>query len=307
MTSTRTPLLALAVFGSILTTATLADEVHLTDGRILSGKVMKQAGTIYVTDRDTKYMLKSGEIEKIVPKKSFMDEFDERLAQLSFDDAEATYEFGLWLEENDWSTRATRAYERVLEIDEDHRGARRKLGYKLYEGEWVSADELMRKRGLVQWEMDGKWYTKHDLAEIKSAIESNEKFHQRVEEQKKINKQVQGLLTNFATFDKKKRKTAYEKLYAYAEELNSPEMRKFADDTRAYYDQYVKHLCAQMMSRTEVHATMTKLKKPIETFATNLGAAVGGIFPAQTPVRIQLPEISIAEVHTVVDIPAGCG
>jgi len=301
------PLLALLPVLVILATTATADEVHLKDGRILSGKVVKQGQAIYVTDRDTKHMLKAAAIKEIVPKKSFMDEFDERMAKLAFDDAEATYEFGLWLEENDWATRASRAYERVLEIDEDHRGARRKLGYKLYEGEWVSPDELKRKKGLVQWEMDGKWYTKHDLAEIKAAIESNEKFRQRVSEQKQINKNVQGLLKNFTTFDKKKRQTAYEKLYAYAEELNSPEIRKFADDTKAYYDQYVRHLCAQMKSRTEIHATMTKLKKPIETFATNLGAAVGGIFPAQTPVRIQLPEISIAEVHTVVDIPAGCG
>ena len=314
MRSTGTPLLALLptaiVAGALLTTTVRADEVHLTDGRILSGKVVKQGNAVTVTDRDTKNVIQASEIKDeggIVAKKSFMDEFEERLAKLPHDDAEATYEFGLWLEENDWATRAVRAYERVLEIDEDHRGARRKLGYKLYEGEWVSPDELKRKKGLVQWEMDGKWYTKHDLAQIKAAIENNEKFRQRVAEQKKINKNVQGLLKGFTTFDKKKRQAAYEKLYAYAEELNSPQMRKFADDTKAYYDQYVKHLCAQMMARTEIHATLTKLKKPIETFSTNLGAAVGGIFPAQTPVRIQLPEISIAEVHTVADIPAGCG
>lgn len=319
MRSTGNPLLALLpvlallattmLSTTMLSTTALADEVHLTDGRILSGKVVKQGNTVSVTDRDTKNVIKASQIKDkgIVAKKSFMDEFEERLAKLAFDDAEATYEFGLWLEENDWATRASRAYERVLEIDEDHRGARRKLGYKLYEGEWVSPDELKRKKGLVQWEMDGKWYTKHDLAQIQAAIKNNEKFRQRVSEQKKINKNVQGLLKGFTTFNKKKRQVAYEKLYSYAEELNSPEIRKFADDTRAYYDQYVKHLCAQMMARTEIHATMTKLKKPIETFATNLGAAVGGIFPAQTPVRIQLPEISIAEVHTVADIPAGCG
>ncbi|MHC4955338.1 MAG: hypothetical protein ACYTGZ_15910 [Planctomycetota bacterium] len=284
-----------------------ADDVLLNDGRILSGKVARKDGKVFVTDRDSFSMLKESEIKKIIPKKSFMDEYETRAAKLTYDDAEATYEFGLWLEENEWASRATRAYERVLEIDADHRGARRKLGYKLYEGEWVSPEELNRKKGLVQWEMDGKWYTKHDLAQLKAEIERNEKFRQRVSEQKKINKKVQGILKGFATYDPKGRKKAYDKLYAYAEDLKSPQMRKFADDTRAYYEQLVKHLCAQMRSRTEVHATMTRLKKPIETFATGLGAAVGGIFPAQTPVRIQLPEIAIAEVHTTVDIPAGCG
>ena len=284
-----------------------ADEVQLNDGRILTGRVIRQGGRTFLVDRDSRTELRNSEIKKIVPKKSLLDEYEERLAKLRFDDVEATYEFGLWLEENDWSTRAMRAFERVLEIDEDHKGARRKLGYKLYEGEWVSPDELKRKQGLVQWDMDGKWYTRHDLAQIKDSIEKNAKFRQRVQEQKKINKRVQGMLAGFATFDPKKRQKAYEKLYAYAEDLKSPQMRQFADNTKAYYDQLVRHRCAQMKSRTEVHATLTKLKKPIETFETTLGAAVGGIFAAQTPVRIQLPEIAIAEVHTTVDIPAGCG
>jgi len=298
----RTLPLSLFLFAA----AVHADEVHLNDGRILSGKVVRQGGKVYVSDRDRKYVLKDSEIREIKTAKSFMDEFEDRAAKLPNDDPEAIYEFGLWLEENEWPTRATRAFERVIEIDADHRGARRKLGYKLYEGEWVSPDELKRKKGLVQWEVDGKWYTKHDLAEIKAQIEKNEKFRQQIEKQRKVNRKVQGILRQFATFDRKKRAKAYEELYSYAEELNSPEMRKFADDTKAYYDQYIKHLCAQIMSRTEVNATLTRLKRPMETFETNLGAAVAGVLPAQTPVRIQLPEISIASVSTTVDIPAGC-
>ncbi|MEM8883118.1 MAG: hypothetical protein AAGD14_03525 [Planctomycetota bacterium] len=287
-----------------------ADEVYLKDGRVLSGVVVRKGSKIYVSDRDAQYVLRASEIKDkkgIVAGKSFMHEFEERLALLDDEDAEAIYEFGLWLEENEWASRARNAYERVIEIDEDHRGARRKLGYKKYEGEWVSPEELNRRKGLVQWEVDGKWYTKHDLAQIKAEIERNEKFRQQIEKQRKINKRVQGTLKKFATFDKKKRQKAYEELYAYAEELNSPELRKFADDTRAYYNQYVRTLCAQLKSQTQIQATQTKIKRPIDTFETNLGAAVGGIFPAQTPVRIQLPEIAIASVSTTVDIPAGCG
>jgi len=298
------PLTALLV----LIASAQADEVKLKDGRILSGKVVRQGKKVYVSDRDLKYVLKDSEIAEngITPSRSFMDEFEEKLAKLSDDDPEAIYEFGLWLEENEWATRATRCYERVIEIDADHRGARRKLGYKLFEGEWVSPDELKRKKGLVQWDVDGKWYTKHDLAQLKAEIEKNEEFRQQIDRQQKVNRKVQEILGEFATFDKKKRGKAYEKLYSYAEELNSPEMRKFADDTKAYYDQYVRHLCAQIKSRTEVNATLTRLKRPIETFETNLGAAISGVLPAQTPVRIQLPEISIASVRTTVDIPAGC-
>ena len=290
----------------LISSFVMADEVKLKDGRILSGQVVRKGSKVYVSDRDAKYVLKGSEIEKIEAKKSFMDEFDKRLAALEDDDSEAIYEFGLWLEENEWATRAQRAYERVIEIDEDHRGARRKLGYKLFEGEWVSPEQLKRKQGLVQWDVDGKWYTKHDLAQLRAEIKKNEKFRQQIERQRKVNKKVQGILRKFATFDKKKRQAAYNELYGYAESLNSPELRKFADDTKAYYTAYTKQLCAQMRARTEINATQTQLQRPIGTFETNLGAAVGGVFPAQTPVRIQLPEISIASVSTTVDIPAGC-
>jgi hypothetical protein len=120
-----------------------------------------------------------------------------------------------------------------------------------------------------------------------------------------VNGKINTMVRKFATFDKKKRRKAHDELYTYAEQLNSPELRKFADDTAAYYDQMVKVLCAKMMARTEINATMTKLKQPIETFTTTLGAAIS-IIAAQNPVKIQLPELSVASVSTVVDVPAGC-
>ncbi len=68
-----------------------ADEVHLKDGRVLSGKVIPEKGRLLVVDRDRKYAVKSTLVAKVVQKKSFMEEFDERLAKLPVDDAEAIY------------------------------------------------------------------------------------------------------------------------------------------------------------------------------------------------------------------------
>ena len=42
------------------------------------------------------------------------------------------------------------------------------------------------------------------------------------------------------------------------------------DDTKAFFDERVRVLCAQMMARTEIQATRTKLKRPIENFETSL-------------------------------------
>jgi hypothetical protein len=280
-----------------------ADDVHLADGQVLSGRVTEEGSRYTIVDRDRKYAVAKAKVEKVVKRRSFMDDYEERLDKLPVDDAEAIYEFGKWLEENDWGTRARLAFAEVLDLDPDHRGARKALGYRLYEGEWVSPEEENRRKGLVEFE--GRWYTKHDLAEYKKEIGRSKELQLAIEKRRKVNAKVNTIARKFATFDKNKRKKAYDELYTYAEQLNSPELRKFAEDTLAYYDHVAKALCARMMARTEIHATHTQLRKPIQTFETTLGAAIA-LGAAQNPVKIQLPELRIAEVHTIVDIPAGC-
>jgi hypothetical protein len=282
-----------------------AGEAHLKDGKVLIGKISEDGSKICVVDRDRKYAVPKSKVLKVVEPRCFMDEYEERLAALPEEDAEAIFEFGQWLVDNDWASRARSSYEEVLEHDPDHRGARRALGYQLYEGEWVGPDELKRRKGLVYFEGDGGWYTPHDLSELKARIEQDAKLKQAYEWRRQVNDKVNEIARGFATFDKKSRADAYDNLYKYAEELNSPELRKIADDTKAYYDNLVRVLCAKMMARTEIHATHTKLKSPIETFETPLGAAIA-LNAGQNPVKIQLPEISVASIDTVVDIPAGC-
>jgi hypothetical protein len=296
-------LLAIA-FLSLFAVSATADDVHLNDGRVLSGKVVEEKSRYLIVDRDQKHVAKKSQVTKVVPSESFMDKYDKKLADLPEDDAEAIYEFGRWLSDNDWTSRARRAYEAVLDLDPDHRGARRALGYQLYEGEWVSPRELNVRKGLVEFE--GRWYTKHDHAELLAAIKRDKKLAAAYQQRRKVNAKLNKIVRKFQTFDKKRRAKAYEELYTYAEQMNSPKLRKFADDTKAYYDNLAHVLCQQMKARTELHLTKTTLKKPIQTFETNLGAAIA-IIAAQNPVKIQLPEIEIIEVHTTADIPAGCG
>ena len=287
----------------IVAVSATADELHLKAGTVLTGRVFEDGDRYAVVDRDGKHAVKKSDVSDLVKKRSFMDDFDDRLAKLPADDAEAIFEFGRWLDENDWASRAKLAYAEVLDLDPDHKGARRALGYALYEGTWVSPDELNRRKGLVEFE--GRWYTKHDLDELKKQIEGDAKLREAMTERRQANDKINKIMRNFATLDKKVRQKAYDELNRYAEELNSPEVRKLADDSKAWYDEQARAICASYTARTEIHAVHTKLKKPIETFQTNLGAAIT-IIAAQNPVTIQLPELQIAEVHTTVDIPAGC-
>ncbi len=303
MKLSRSLLLITAVITSLCASSALADEIHLKNGKVISGLVVDEGARYTVVDRDRKFAIKKSLVKKVAESNCFMSKYQARLDKLPVDDAEAIFEFGRWLDQNDWSSRAKLAYREVLDLDPDHRGARRALSYSMYEGEWVSPDELNRKKGLV--EFAGGWYTKHDLAELKKEIESNKKLRIAYAERRRINDKVNRIVQKFATFNKKKRAKAYNELYQFAEQVNSPELRKFADDTKAHFDRMHKILCAKMMARTEIQATHTQLKKPIDVFQTALGAAIA-LNASQNPVRIQLPELSVAKVQTTVDIPAGC-
>ncbi|MHC4138059.1 MAG: hypothetical protein ACYTDU_03425, partial [Planctomycetota bacterium] len=95
----------------------VADDVILKDGRVLSGKVVDEGQRYTVVDRDRKFAVSKSDVTKVVSKPSLMDDYEARLNKLPFDDAEAIFEFGRWLEENEWPSRAGRAYEEVLELD----------------------------------------------------------------------------------------------------------------------------------------------------------------------------------------------
>ncbi|MHC4490237.1 MAG: hypothetical protein ACYTDU_01245, partial [Planctomycetota bacterium] len=101
----------------LLCALAVADDVILRDGRVLSGKVVDEGMRYTVVDRDRKFAVSKSDVTKVVSKPSFMDDYEARLKELPFDDAEAIFEFGRWLEENEWPSRAGRAYEEVLELD----------------------------------------------------------------------------------------------------------------------------------------------------------------------------------------------
>jgi hypothetical protein len=299
----------------LLAVAAKADDLHLKNGRVLSGQVREEDGHYTVVDRDLKHSIPKAKVKRVVTKRTFMDEYERRLATLDKKDLEAVYAFGVWLQSSDWDSRAEVVFREVLRVDPEHRGARRALGYRLFEGEWVSPDELNRRKGLVRYE--GSWYTPHDLRALKREIEANERLRVALEERRKTVKQLNRILAKFATFDKRQRRAAYDELLRYAERADSPQLRKFADDTRQYYDHLARALCRQMMTRSEINLTETELLRPVSQFTTTLGGAVRdiplftgirslNIVPQRTPVTLQLPQLDTYATHSTAEVPSGC-
>lgn len=297
----------------LLSAVAFADDLYLKDGRVLSGMAVKEGDRYTVVDRDRKHAVGAAEVERVVKKPCFMDSYADRLAAVSKTDGDELYRFGLWLQENEWASRARIVFEQVIGIDPEHRGAREALGYRLYEGEWSSPDEISRRDGLL--EFDGSWYSPHDLRVLKKEIESNEEVRQALSRQRAIARRLDGMVQKFATFSKKKRGAAYDELVRFAEEVNSPLLRKFADDTRAYYDGLASALCKKMKTRADVNLTETELIRPIAAIETSLGGIIRIqpprprvliLVPEQVPVNIQLPQIDIYQTQSSVEIPSDC-
>jgi tetratricopeptide (TPR) repeat protein len=73
--------------------------------------------------------------------KSNEEIFQEKLSKVKDNDAKGFYELGLWCQQNKIEPQAKTMFEKVIEIDPNHSGARGKLGYIKYKNRWIKKGE----------------------------------------------------------------------------------------------------------------------------------------------------------------------
>ena len=71
-------------------------------------------------------------------------------------------ELAEWCKEHKLPKERKRHLARVIELDPEHREARRLLGYYFLEGEWKTTEQVMRDRGMVKGPQ-GKWYFPQEI------------------------------------------------------------------------------------------------------------------------------------------------
>jgi hypothetical protein len=84
------------------------------------------------------------------------------------DTADDQFKFASWLRAHGQSAEATKKLERVIELDPNHAEARKLLGYKLVDGQWMTRDAEMEAQGYV------KYRGKYILPQQKEALEQSE-------------------------------------------------------------------------------------------------------------------------------------
>ena len=120
------------LFATLLLTAALsteADEIFLTNGRVLEGVVLERtADQVVIEMAAGKMTLPVSMIERVEAAPSRLTEFEKRLANLPEDDVEGLLALAFWAEANRLDTRAQSTFEQVLTIDPRQVVAREILG-----------------------------------------------------------------------------------------------------------------------------------------------------------------------------------
>lgn len=156
---------AVAAFAAALLSAGAAagDTFAMKDGKQIQGKIVKEIGVSWIqirTDEGKLLTVKRFDIvrhvkgDRPVPKQddaqpaesgTRLEEYRRRAEAVKDPNAEAHYKLGKWCKANGLVKTSRKEFEKALEQDENHEGARLALGYKLaiIDGKkvWLKPDE----------------------------------------------------------------------------------------------------------------------------------------------------------------------
>jgi len=218
--------LALLLFAA---TSATADEVELTSGTVIEGKVQDLGDSIKIVKSNGSATYPKSMIRKITPKKTVEEIYEEKSRELQEGDLDGHLKLGRWCAEKKLQKEAVAEFRKVLALNPDHEEARAGAGFQKVNGKWLTEDEASEAKGLVKHK--GRWITP-EQRDLDIALE----------EQKELDKAIQAevlrQVSNLKSSDEKKRNDAISalgkiedkfKAKAYIAAIPSPhrETRKF--------------------------------------------------------------------------------
>lgn len=270
-----------------------ADEVVLTNGRTLKGKVTETVAGVVLEKDGLKVTLKKDEVAEVRRAPTDGDVFRKRLAALREDDADGHYRLGLWADDHGLAAEAKARFEAVVALDGDHAGARRALGQLKGEDGWAPRETVLKERGLVQ--VDGAWVSPREAEALRRGDEKAAAERKAREKERRDRRTLNVALRRLADPDAAERRRGERELVTVAKERGDHDTVAKAPEVRAWYDNYYREL-ATARAMLEVRAQVVTLKRPIPTFQTSLGGF-------SSPVTLQLPEVSVIRINTTVLVP----
>jgi len=139
-----------------LAAAASADEVVLKNGSKIQGTVQEDGNKITIDVGSGTITIDRSEVKAINKPTGLNEEFDRRAKEARPDDTEAQWQLYGWAKQQEGlKPRADRVLRNIIEIDPNHEGARRALGYVNHKGAWLTQDEYKATLGLVKY--NGEW------------------------------------------------------------------------------------------------------------------------------------------------------
>ena len=151
-------------------TAVSADEVVLKNGSKIQGAVTEDGNKVIIDVGSGTITIDRSEVKSINKPDALIQEYDRRLKEVKPDDAEGYWQVYQWARQQEgFKSRADRNLQKVLEINPNHEGARRALGYVNYKGAWLTQDEHKAALGLVKY--NGDWVSMEAAERLKKIDE----------------------------------------------------------------------------------------------------------------------------------------
>jgi len=130
------PLLALL----LLTSPALADEVELTSGSVVEGKVQDLGDSIRVTRSGASIVYPKSMIRKITPKKTVEELYEDQTKALKGGDLDGRLKLARWCLEKKLLKEAAAEFKKVVALDPEHEEARKGAGFVRHNGAWMTED-----------------------------------------------------------------------------------------------------------------------------------------------------------------------
>jgi tetratricopeptide (TPR) repeat protein len=221
--------LPVLLWGAALGSPATADEVELTSGAVIEGKVEDLGDSIRISRSIGSVTYPKSMVRKITPKKTPEELYEERSKSLKEDDVPGRLDLARWCLKQKLTREAVQEYRKVIAADPDHEEARLGAGFQKVDDRWMTDEEANAARGLVKHR--GRWMSP-EQRDLDLALEEQKELDQA------LTKEVQLRLTHLKSTNEKKRQEALEalariedkfKAKAYLGAIASPqrELRKF--------------------------------------------------------------------------------
>lgn len=175
-----------AIIAALGISVAAADEIQLTNGRKLTGKVVKKDATkVTIEVGAGTITLDAKEVSSVNPGRTAIDEYQEKWGAIK-DSTKATDFLNLakWASENKLTRHLPGLYLRVITIDPDNAEAHAGLRHEKVAGKWVTFEEAQIARGLVLHE--DRWVTKAEVQLIeRRRLEAKERAMAAAEERQR--------------------------------------------------------------------------------------------------------------------------